>query len=244
MKNNNKGFIITIIIIALPLFIGCLIVLTSLIFYIRNHDLAQNICIAHTTSAQKKIKQELQALLKLTPLATKLRRELKSLQLMYEVALQTSEPITIATLQVKIKEVQTQRLLLNIKQKHILYNTVKIVNTHFYNFKKTLQKLNPNNITKKHHQPIPLAVIQKPKDDIAPSYYIKNNFSAQQTISFFWTMPLDTFLPQWIKDIYFVRTLSSYKCAATLKKIKFKWKTILTVKLIKLKNNNFKKETS
>ena len=228
VKKDEKGFITTVLLMSLPVFISCLMIFTSLLFCVRNHDLAQSICLKHTLQAQEKMKKALQNLLNLNPLANQLRQTQKHLEHLYREALKTGELITIAALRAKIEAVKQKRILLDRKQKHILNGTVQIIESAFHIFKQKMKTFNPSHITKSHYQPIPLAVVAKPKGDIAPSYYPVSRFSVHQTFSLSWKMPLHRFLPKWLAQDFFENQLSSYNCAATIKKTGRKWKPSLT----------------
>lgn len=225
---RKKGFIMALLLISLPLFISCLMVFTSLIFCIRNHDLAQSICIKYTLQTQERIKQGLKLLLRLNPLADQLRLTQKHLEKLYREALKIGDPIAIITLRTKIEIVKQKRQLLDIRQKNILNSTVMYVESGFSSFKQQIMKFDPRYIKKDHRQPIPLAVEGKPKGDIAPSYHPVSNFSVRQTLSFSWKMPLYQFLPKWLKKAFFTNSLSAYDCSATIKKSGWEWKTALT----------------
>ena len=218
----------TLFLISLPVFISCLMIFASLLFCIRNHDLSQSICFKHTLQVQEQMKEALQKLLKLNPIADQLRYTQKYLEKLYYAALQAGEPISIITLRKKIQIIKQKRNLLNKKQKNILHNTVRYIESTFYSFKKQMVRFHPRYIQKAHHQPFPLAVVGKPKGDIAPSYYPAFRFTAKQTVSFSWKMPLYRFLPKWLESAFFQTQLSSYNCAATLKKKGPGWKTTLT----------------
>ena len=226
-KKNQRGFIITLLLVGLPLFISCLMIFTSLIFCIRNHDLAQSFCIKHTLQAQEQMKKALNDLLRLNPLADQLRKIQKSLERLYRKALKSGEPITITTLRTKIEAIKYQRTLLDKKQKHILKSTIRSVEQAFFSFRKDLMKLHPGYIQKDHHRPLPLAVKARPLGDLAPSYHPVDNFSFHQSLSFFWKMPLHYSLPKWLTRIFFQNRLSAYDCSATIKKHKLQWKTFL-----------------
>ncbi len=227
VKESEKGFIMTVLLMSLPVFISCLMIFTSLFFCIRNHDLAQSICLKHTLQTQEKMKKALHKLLNLNPLANQLRRTQKHLEYLYREALKAGEPIAITILRTKIEMVKQKRILLDRKQKHILNGTVPIINSAFYTFKQKMKIFNPSHIRKRHYQPVPLAVVAKPKGDIAPSYYPVSHFSLHQTFSLSWKMPLHRFLPRWVARDFFKNQLSSYNCAATIKKTGRKWKTSL-----------------
>ncbi len=229
-RKNKKGFIMVLCLISLPLFISCLMVFTSLIFCIRNHDLAQSICIKHTLQTQEHIKQALKLLLSLNPLADQLRHTQKHLEKLYRQALKAREPATIIALRTKIEIIKQKRRLLDRKQKNILNSTVGSVELGFTSFKQQIMKLYPNYIKKDHLQPVPLAVEAKPRGDIAPSYHPMSDFSLRQILSFSWKMPLYQFLPTWLKRAFFQNYLSAYNCSATIKKSGGKWKTALTAR--------------
>ena len=226
--HSERGFVITLLLISLPVFISCLMVFTSLFFCIRNHDLAQSICLKYTLQAQEQMKKALYNLLKLNPQANQLRRTQKHLEHLYHEALKTGELITITALRIKLETIKQKRVLLDRKQKHILNQTLQMIKSAFSSFKQKMKNFHPGYIRKKHHQPIPLAVEAKPKGDIAPAYYPVPRFSLHQTFSLSWNMPLYRFLPKWITHHFFENQLSSYDCAATIKKRGTKWKTTLT----------------
>ena len=230
---NKQGFILVLLLISLPIVISCLMLFTSLLFCIRNHDLAQSICIKQSLQIQENIKQALKKLIHLNPLADRLRHKQKHLEKLYQEALKTGEPISISILRTKIEVVKQKRQLLDNKQKNILNSTARYVDSGFLAFKQNMAPLNPSYIRKNHHQPIPLAVEAKPKGDIAPSYYPMRRFSFYQTLSLYWKMPLYRFLPKWLKKVFFQDYLSTYNCSATIKKIGRKWKTALTVTIAK-----------
>ena len=222
---NQKGFIISLLLISLPLFISCLMIFTSLIFCIRNHDLTQSFCLKHTLQAQEQIKKSLKDLLNLNPLANHLRQTQKRLERLYKEALKAGEPIIIATLRAKIEIIKQKRILLDRKQHYILQGTIQHVEWAFLSFKKDIMKMRPGHIQKNHYQPFPLAVKAQPPGDIAPSYYPVMNFPFHQSLSFSWKMPLYQFLPKWLVQAFFQNDLSDYACSSTIKKHKLKWKT-------------------
>ena len=224
-KTNQKGFIIALLLVGLPLFISCLMIFTSLIFCIRNHDLAQSFCLKHTLQAQEQMKKALQGLLRLNPLADQLRKTQKHLERLYRKALKSGEPITIAILKTKIEIVRYKRILLDKKQKYVLKSTIQHVEQAFFSFKKDIMRLRPGYIQKDHHQPLPLAMEARPLGDLAPSYHPVANFPFHQSLSFSWKMPLHHFLPNWLAQIFFQNRLSSYDCSTTIKKHKLQWKT-------------------
>ena len=226
-SSNKKGFIITLLLISLPLFMSCLMIFVSLFFCIRNHDLAQSICLEHTLKAQTQMKRALQNLLKLNPMADHLRRTQKHLEYLYREALKSGELTTVAVLKARIVIIKRKRKLLDKRQKNILNKTLEYIESAFSSFKEKTIKFHPSYIRKYHHGPIPLAVRGKPQGDIAPSYYPVPDFSSHQTFSISWKMPLYHFLPKWLERAFFQPKLSSYNCSATIKKRGPKWKTTL-----------------
>ena len=232
-KSSEKGFILTLLLISLPVFLGCLMVFTSLLFCIRNHDLTQTICLTHTLQAQEQMKKALRNLLLLNPLANQLRQTQKHLQQLYRKALKTGEPVTITMLRTKIEIIKQKRIFLDRKQKHILNGTMRNVESAFHAFRKKMKPFNPSYINKEHHQPIPLAVVGKPKGDVAPVYYPVSDFSSHQTFSLSWKMQLYRFLPKWLTQTFFQNQLSSYDCAATIKKSEQMWKTTFTSQVLR-----------
>ena len=234
-STNKKGFIMAVLLISLPLFISCLMVFTSLLFCIRNHDLAQSICIRHTLQVQEKMKKALQDLLNLNPVANQLRQTQKHLEYLYREAIKTGELITISALRTQIEIIKQKRILLDKKQKNILNSTIRVVESSFNSFKRKLMKFHAGHIQKDHYQPIPLAVVGRPRGEIAPAYYPVPDFSSHQTFSFFWKMQLYRFLPKWLEKTFFQTQLSSYSCATTIKKRGLKWKTTLTSSLLLLR---------
>ena len=225
---NQKGFIMTLFLLSVPLFIICLMVLTTLIFCIRNHDKAQSYCLHYSLQAQEHFKRSLKKLLSLNPKAKILRKKHKVLKKWYQKALSVGEPISISVLKVKLRVIKQQRKLLDIKQKQILSQSTQHIESVFKTFKQKIKTLNAKQITKKHHYPFPLAVSAYPKWDIAPVYRPKKRFSQNQALTFYWKMPLYHFLPTWLIKIFFEETLSFYYCSATIKKQKRGWNTTLT----------------
>ena len=225
---KKKGFILTLLMISVPLLTGSLMVLTALIFCIRNHDHAQKHCLQHTLYAQENIKIALKKLLKLNPNAKKLRKKHKTLNKLYKKALTIGEPISISILKTKLIFIKKQRIALDLKQKYLLNQTTYYVSKAFNAFQKKIKTFQAKQIIKKHHQPYPLAVTAQPKGDIAPVYQPKTHFAKRQTLSFSWKMPLYHSLPITIKNMFFKNQLSSYHCSATIKKQKQQWQTTLT----------------
>ena len=207
---------------------ACLIVLTSLIFSVRNYDLAQKICIEHAFSAQKSHKKSINKLLLLNPLATFLRLKQTTLETAVKVAI---VPKVIAALKLAIKVVKQKRKLLDKKQKGILKQSKKNMDKIFSSFNKTISSKikDTQYISKNHYNPYPLAVKAKQKG-IAPNYDRVPNFSKKQTLTFKWQMVLQSGLPKWLEKEFFEQGYSSYQCSATLKKKFLNWKVSLTDK--------------
>ena len=225
---NQKGFAIMTLTVGLSMMTACLMVLTSLIFSVRNYDLAQKICIEHAFSAQKSHKKSINKLLLLNPLATFLRLKQKTLEMALKVAI---VPKVIAALKIAIKVVKKERKLLDKKQKSILKKSKQNMNKIFRSFNNTISSKikDTQYIRTNHHNPYPLAVKPKQKD-IAPNYDRVPNFSKKQTVTFKWNMVLQSALPKWLEKEFFEQGYSSYKCSATLKKKGLSWKVTLTDK--------------
>ena len=238
-SNSKNGFVITLLLISLPVFLSCLMVFISLFFCIRNHDFVQSICLKQTLQAQMQIKKALQKLLHLNPLADQLRDTQKYLEKLYRAALKSGELRTIAILRAKIEFIKRKRKLLDQEQKNILNSTTHHIESAVVLFKENTRKFNSSYIKKNHHRPTPLAVKARPKGDIAPSYYPVPYFSRQQVFSISWKMPLYHFLPKWLERVFFQPVLSSYSCAATIKKERLKWKATFAVLLKKERVNIF-----
>ncbi len=213
-----------------PLVITILMIFVSLIFCIRNYDLSQKICIQHSLTAQSKLKISLEKLLQLNPTATYLRNLYKKLRLLYTQAIKTKNPILASILKAKMKIIHKKRVFLDRKQKSILNQSVKDLEASMNSFRKKIMKFYARRIQKDHYKPIPLAVMSRPKGDIAPNYYVLPNFSFRQRLLFSWQMPLHRFLPKWIEEIFFEPNFSSYRCSATLKKRGINWVESLTKK--------------
>ena len=224
---NEKGFIMTLLLISLPLFISCLMVFVSLFFCIRNHDLTQSICLEHTLKAQTQMKRVLQDLLKLNPMADHLRNRQRQLEYFYRKALKTGQLISASTLRVKIQLIKRKRKFLDRKQKSILKSTSQYIELVFTSFQQKTRRFHSSDIRKYHHRPIPLAVRGKPKGELAPSYYPVHNFSLHQTFSISWKMPLYRFLPKWLERAFFQPKLSSYSCSATIRRKGSQWHSTL-----------------
>ena len=203
---------------------SCLMVFTSLLFCIRNHDLAQSICFKYNLQAQEKIRKSLQHLLLLNPIAKQLKQTEKHLKKLLRAA---KHPAAAAVLRAKIAFIRGQRIVLDRKQKYILNTTNRYTESAFLTFKTQMMKFRTTNIQKRHYQPMALAVRAKSKKEIAPTYHPVEQFSKHQKISFSWKMPLYRFLPNWIKKVFFKSELSNYSCSTTIKKNRQKWKTTL-----------------
>ena len=217
-KKSQSGFIITTILILLPVLISCLMIFISMVFSIRNYDMSQSICIKHVMQAQGQMKKKLNSLLKLNPQADLLRRMYQQFKKLYRKALKNGNAVMAVALAVKLAIIKQKRVLLDRKQKYILYQSRKIVQDSLRFFQEEMMKFNAKNIKRDHYRPIPLAVKAWQKT-VAPSYYLISSFSLKQTITFFWNMPLYQFLPGWLKESFFKSNFSAYECSATLKTI-------------------------
>ena len=223
-KLKNKGFILTLLLVSLPVFLTALLIFTSLIFCIRNYDKAHSICLKHSLDIQKNLSTLLEKLLKLNPTADRLRALQKELERLYRQAISRGDMVSASALKAQISIVKFKRKILDQRQKSILIKSQRKLHQGISSFRKEIYPMKAQNIQTKYHTPYPLAVTAKPLADIAPSYYRKSHFSQQQALLFFWKMPLYVFLPQWIKNIFFVDFLSSYHCSATIKQQGAGWK--------------------
>ncbi len=191
-------------------------VLTSLIFCVRNYDLSQNICIRHVLQVQRKMKNHLENLLHLNPEANQLRTQYQKTYSLYKQAIISKNLVLIGALKVKLMLIQKQRMILDGKQRMILAQGWQDMRQVWSAFKKELMKFQPRWTKKDHPWPIPLAVVSRPKGDIAKSYYAPAKFFIKQRISFSWSMSLDHFLPKLFQKAFFEKKLSSYICASTI----------------------------
>ena len=226
-NKTKKGVISTLTLLSLPVGLSCLMIFTSLIFGIRNHDGAQRVCLRYTLQAQEQMKSALTSLLRLNPMAKQLRRKQKQLERRLIQAVLTMDLVTASALKIKIKIIKGKRIALDFQQKNILTQAKLRMETQFYSFKMHLRRFRPQQIRKNHHQPFPLAVKTRPRGAIAPTYHPVKNFSQLQAVAFSWQMPLYLNLPDWIKRMFFRSELSAYRCSATIKKRRGKWKTTL-----------------
>ena len=227
-QKKPKGFIMTLLLLNLPVFILCLMVLATLIFCIRNYNQAQSYCLKYSLQAQENIKVSLKKLLSLNSKAKMLRNKYKKVKKLYRKALAVGEPISVSILKAKLSIIQQKRRLLDARQKQILRQSRQHIERSFESFRKKVKKFQAEQIQKKHHYPFPIAVSAYPKMDIAPQYRPMRSFSLHQTLSFSWKMPLYYFLPSWLTEFFFEKKLSSYHCSATIKKYRRTWKTTLT----------------
>ena len=223
----KKGFISVVTLLSLPVGLSCLMVFTSLIFGIRNHDGAQRVCLQYTLQAQEQMKSSLTSLLRLNPIAKRLRKKQRQLELKLMQAVLTVNVVQAASLKVKIKIIKGKRIALDLQQKNILAQAKLRMEINFNSFRTHLRRFHPQRITKAHPQPFPLAVKARPRGSMAPTYHPVKNFSQLQAVVFSWQMPLYLNLPNWIKKMFFRSELSSYHCSATIKKRRGKWETTL-----------------
>ena len=223
---KQRGFVTSLLLVSLPVFITCLMGFVALLFCIRNHDLSQKICIQAVLKAQSQMQLQLEQLLKLNPIAKQLKLSYQHVSRLLKIAMRTGEPFTISSLTAKKAILTQKRLVLDRTQKQILQQSQHSVQKMFFSFKHQIKKFQARQIIKIHNTPRALAVKARPKRDIAPVYYTPYDFSDLQTLSLQWRMPLYHFIPEWIQQVFFKPELSSYSCAASLKK-KLKWKTHL-----------------
>ena len=215
---KQKGFAVSLLLISLPVFITCLMGFTALLFSIRNHDLAQKICIKAVLNAQTQMQIQLEQLLKLNPTAKQLKLSYQHISHLLRIAIKTGEPYTISALKAKKAILKQKRLILDRVQKQILKQSQISVQKIFFSFKQQMKKFNISQAAKTHNTPKALAVKARYKRGIAPVYYTPSDFSKKQTLSLYWKMPLYHFIPRWIQQVFFTPKLSSYNCASTLKK--------------------------
>ena len=217
-RTGKKGFVTSILLISLPMFVTCLMGFVALLFCIRNYDLSQKICLQEALKTQSQMQIQLEQLMKLNPVATQLRLSYQHVSYLLRIAMKIGEPFTISYLRTKKEILRQKRLVLDRTQKQILKQSQISVQKAFFSFKQQMKKFQARQIRKTHNKPRVLAVKARSKNDIAPRYYIPYDFSRRQTLSLYWRMPLYHFMPEWIKKIFFKSELSSYSCAATLKK--------------------------
>ena len=215
---KKKGFAFSLLLISLPVFITCLTIFTALLFCIRNHNLAQKICIEQTLQAQTQQQTYMESLFLLNPLAKQLKRSYQQVSRLLKKAIKAKEPFTISILLTQREILRQKRWALDRAQKAILKQSRKAVENTFTQFKQKMHKLKASWIRKKHNKPFALAVKARPKRDIAPVYYTPRDFSKKQALILNWKMPLYQFIPEWIQKIFFKPELSAYSCSATLKK--------------------------
>ncbi len=218
VKKRQEGFVTSVLLISLPVFITCLMGFVALLFCIRNYDLSQKICLQTTLKAQSQMQLQLQQLMKLNPVATQLRLSYQHVSHLLRIVMKTGEPFTISYLRTKKEILRQKRLALDRTQKQILKQSQYSVQKAFFSFKQQMKKFQARQIKKTHNKPRVLAVKARPKNDIAPVYYTPSDFPRRQTLSLYWRMPLYYFMPEWIRKIFFKPELSNYSCAATLKK--------------------------
>ncbi len=198
-------------------------VFISLIFCIRNYTQSQSLCINYTMKAQKIAGRQLKKLLKLNPLADRLRAMYRKLKHAYYIAITMGNKVSALAIKEQIRIIQQKRYALDLKQKNILNDSLSQIKKVFFKFKRKLAKFKSPKIRMLHPLPFGLAIKARPTKDIAPSYYVKSHFSKRQKISINWTMFLYHFLPHWLDISFFNKLLSAYSCSSTLYKKKNTW---------------------
>ncbi len=215
-KKPSSGFVLTVLMLTLPLFLTCLVVLTSLIFSLRNYNFSQSVCISSVLHTQKNLQRQMDLLMKLNPEADRLRNRYRTNKKRFRRALRTGRFVKASVLMARGQMIQARRLVLHYRQQKILAQSLKQVHKDFWAFKRKMQPFRIKNVRQNYFRPYPLAVKARGPGP-APSYELLPSFSLKQTLSLFWDMPLYRFLPRWIKKWFFEDGFSSYECSATLK---------------------------
>ena len=109
-RTGQKGFVTSILLISLPMFVTCLMGFVALLFCIRNYDLSQKICLQEALKTQSQIQIQLEQLMKLNPVATQLRLSYQHVSYLLRIAMKIGEPFTISYLRTKKRNIKTKKI--------------------------------------------------------------------------------------------------------------------------------------
>lgn len=216
-SNSSAGFVLTALLVMLPVFLTALMGFCSLIFCLKNYNLAQSWCISSALQSQRQMKQKLTELLSLNPRADSLRNQYRYHLRWLKKSLKAGDLVTAGLVASRIKTIQLQRMKLHHRQQKIFHQSLKKMKESVRRFHKKMLYFSSVRKPAQYLRPYPLAV-KATGSVLAPSYKIPFSFSAKQKLSLFWDMPLYRFLPGWLRRWLFKPDLfSSYRCSATLK---------------------------
>ena len=226
--NPSAGFVLTALLVMLPVFLTGLMGLCTLLFCLKNYNLSQSFCISQALQSQRDNKQKLTELLSLNPRANSLRTRYRRHLRWLKKHLKTGNLVSAGVIAARIKAIQWQRVKLHHRQQKIFHQSLKKIKQNVEQFHKKMLYFASQRIKARYLKPYPLAV-RATGSRLAPTWQLAPGFSQKQTVALFWDMPLYRFLPDWLKRWLFKPDVfSSHRCSATLKKNKGHLQVALT----------------
>lgn len=194
--NSNEGFASILMLTALPVLLAALMFFAYSSFLVKNWMQSLHICRSGLIQTQKEVAVDLEALLRLNPLAQTLRLRLKMAYIKLAAAIASQNWGVAAQARIEISQIKAQQKKLDIAQKLLIqkanlrmktgsfkvYQELRSQNTFiaqrlpwFFSFSIQAQMPRPNVLAVKSDTP-----------EMAPVYELKNAFERLQALSVSW----------------------------------------------------------
>ncbi len=230
MIRNSNGFALALVLALIPVALAIFLAAFSIISFLQLDLSIKHPCRMHGLMTQHKVSPLLERLLSLNPKATKLKTKLIATQLELEAALLAQNHPLAAKLALKIKSLETQRLILDHQQKNLIQKSnVLLIRGHaltsnqlhktlLLNHKRTVLYTIKSIVLKTQS---PSLAVRPDYADTAPTYSPTVQFEKDQSLAHSWQYEVTTAKPF---DKFINGTFKFQKsCSVTLAKENFRW---------------------
>ena len=199
-----------------PLLVSILFLSVSLMSVLKHHTKAYSLCYQTGIHLQKKLKKQIQSLLKLNSKAQMLRNQRRINKTLFYVTLPNLKSIANEKARKNLKRVQSQQKELRDVQTSILNASRIVIKKNWMQYKLKSRKW----VRSSHKKQIqsPLAVTPFPKNSDSPSYKLSDKFKKNQNITISWKMDVFKFIPSWVQNTFKWNSYSKHGCAVSLNK--------------------------
>lgn len=194
--NSQKGFATALLLVALPALLAGLMFFVFSGFLVKNWMQSLHTCRSELMRTQELASQDLNALMKLNPLAKTLRLRLKLAYIKLAAAIAHYNWGMAAQARLEIAQIQAQQRQLDLTQKALIQMANVKMAMGLYKAYQSLRMQNQINQTRipwffsfriDPRPPSPVLLAVKPDiPEVAPVYELKNPFSRSQALSLSW----------------------------------------------------------
>lgn len=224
---NDKGFSLVSFVIILPALMTVILSLLLATSLALRHRKNQHFCQKEVLKLQIQQARYLRNLLKLNPLARKLRRERKLADKALKSAMRSGHPKIIMIAKAAQVAVKSRQLILRGQQQAIVNRSKAGLSNSLNQIKWAQQKSDSQ--ARFDKAPKSLPVFRKGTESGSPTYHVLPSVEHRQLVAVHWDSPIPELWNNVLNFLNFKERTVSGKCAATIRKRSRKWSGELSI---------------